>query len=251
MSMIFLSDNYCNTTTQIYVDSANTLSVSNIIDRNVDSQWMTIGYATNTSTILSIEFDSATSISRIFLQNHNLKQFRIFYNSATANTFTPNLSFTTNSEGSNYLAINTVTVNSIQIQCDLAMTDDTEKKIGEIYIGNTLLSFERNPSAANYKPTLIKDRVIHRFPNKGVSTFVGKEKFKAEISWKFVTNSFTSQLLDLYTNNTILYFVPFPTSTAWDGIAYNMLWTNDFDFKYSDNNTSAGQGGKIVLEEIA
>lgn len=251
MSMVFLTNNEFDTTTQATVDSANTTTVIRACDRNVKTTWTTAGYNSNTSTIFSIALDTPVSISKIFLQNHNLKQFQIFYNSATANAFTPAISETTNSATSSYFDIATVTVATVQIQCDVAMTAQTEKQIGEIYIGDLLLNLERNPNAASYKPIIKKDMVIHRMPNEGVSVFVGGTKFKGEISWKFLSNSFTSQLQTLYETNTSFYFVPFPSASEWDGRAYQVLWTNEFDFKYSDNNFSAGQGGKIVLEETA
>ena len=251
MSMLFLTNNKFNTTTQAVVGTYNSVTVFHAVDRIPSTQWVTTGYGTSTSTVFSIELGSSTSISKIYLQNHNLKQFRIFYNSVTANVFTPAISETTNSATSNYFSVATTAVSSVQIQVDLATTADTEKAIGDIYIGDVMINFERNPSSANYMPILKKDRVIHRMPNEGVSVFVGNQKFKAEISWKYVSNSFTSQLLNLYETNTAFYFVPFPTTTGWDGHGYQMVWTNNFDFKYSDNNMSAGQGGKIVLEETA
>lgn len=251
MTMTFLTDNLFNTSTQAVVGSANTLTVMNAVDKVPDTQWITVGYNSNTSTIFSIEFESPVPISKIYIQNHNLKQFRIFYDSVTANAFTPAISQTQNSDTSSYFSFGTITVSSIQIQCDTCVDTGIEKRIGEIYIGDTLLDFERNPNAASYKPILKKDRVIHKMPNEGVSVFVGRNKFKSEISWKFVSNSFTSQLQEIYDNNTIFYFVPFPTTTSWDGKSFQTIWTNDFDFKYSDNNTSAGQGGKIMLEETA
>lgn len=249
--MSFLKPNFLNTSTMVTVDAANTLTVGFAFDRNIDSQWATDGYNSNTSTIFSVALNTSTVVSRIFLQNHNLKQFRIFYNSATANAFTPAISETTNSATSHYFSVNSITVSTIQIQVDDAITADTEKMIGEIYVGDTILTFERNPNAASYKPILNKQKIIHRMPNGGVSMFVIEQKFKGEIAWKFISESFTSQLLNLYETSTTFVFAPFPTTTSWDGKAYEVAWTNDFDFKHSDNNKVSGFGGKIVIEEVA
>lgn len=250
--MAFYKQNNLNTTTMVRVDAINTLTIANAFDRDRETRWETVGYGTNTSTIFSIEFPTNTTIiSKIFLQNHNLRQYRIFYNSVTANTFTPAISETTNSATSSYYTFNSITVSTIQVQVDRATTVDTEKRIGEIYIGDLMLELERNPNAASYKPILNRQKVIHRMPNGGVSLFIVDEKFKAEVSWKHVTESFTSQLLNVYTTNTTFVFVPFATTSAWDGNAYEMAWTNDYDFKHSDNNKSAGFGGKIMMEEVA
>jgi len=251
MTMVFNKKNNLNTTTQVAVDAANTLTVENIFDRDLGTKWTTIGYSTNTSTNLTVSFSSSVVIDRVFLQNHNLKQFRIFYNGATANTFTPAINETTNSATSNYYTFATITVSSVTLQVDLATTADTEKEVGEFYIGQLLLSMERNPPANSYKPIIDRQQVVHKMSNGGVTQFVVANKFKTNLKWNFLSESFTSQLLNLYETATSFYFVPFGTTTSWDGRAYEVAWTNDFDFRHSDNNKDAGYGGSISLEEIA
>lgn len=251
MTMAFFRPNELDTTTMIKVDAVNTLTIANAFDRDKNTRWVTVGYGTTTSTIFSIEFPSSTSLDKCFLINHNLKQFRVFYNSTTANTFTPNISETTNSATSNYYSFATTAVSSVQIQVDRATTADTEKAIGEIYFGSLMLTFERNPNAASYKPLVDRQQVVHKMPNGGVTQFIVANKFKAQISWKFLTESFYTSLLNIYETGTAVMFVPFGTTTSWDGKAYECLWTNDFDFKHSTSNQDAGYGGQINLEEVA
>lgn len=251
MTMLFLRPNELNTSTLIRVDAANTLTIANIFDRDKGSQWSTIGYQTTTSTIFSIEFLTATVIDKAFILNHNLKQFRMFYNSVTANTFTPAINETTNSATANYFSFATTTVSSVQLQMDLATTTDTERSVGELYFGSLMLTFERNPNSASYKPMIDAQKVVHRMPNGGVTQFIVANKFKAQVSWKFITESFYSSLLNIYETGTAVMFVPFPTTTSWDGRAYECLWTNDFDFRHSSDNKDAGFGGAINLEEVA
>lgn len=251
MTMLFLRPNELDTSTMIKVDAVNTLTIAYAFDRDKGTQWATVGYQTTTSTIFSIEFETSTVLTNFHLLNHNLKQFRVFYNSTTANTFTPNISETTNSATSNYYSFATTTVSSIQLQIDRAVTTDTERTVGEIYAGSLMLTFERNPAAANYKPLVDRQQVIHKMPNGGVTQFVIANKFKAQISWKYVTESFYTSLLNVYETSTAIMFVPFPTTTSWDGKAYECLWTNDFDFRHSDSNQDAGFSGQINLEEVA
>jgi len=251
MTMQFLRNNDLNTTTQVIVDSANTATVENIFDIDLKKQWVTDGYASTTSTIFSVEFGTTTVLNKIFLQNHNLKQFRIFYNSATANTFTPAISETTNSETSNYFNISDQTVTSIQFQVDEAQSTSTEKAVGYFYLGTTLLDFERNPTAADYKPQRPRKQVVHDMPNGGVTIFNIQEKFRTEIKWKFVTESFQDSLLGIWDTGSTFFFVPFPTTTAWNGDGFEVAWVGTFDFKHSDNNTEAGYSGRILLREVA
>lgn len=249
--MLFLRPNELNTSTLIKVDAANTLTVAYAFDRDKQTKWTTVGYQTTTSTLFSIEFQTATVLTNAFLLNHNFKQFRMFYNSTTANVFSPDINATTNSATSNYYSFNTTTVSSIQLQIDRATTVDTERTLGEIYVGSLMLTFERNPSAANYKPLIDRQQVIHKMPNGGVTQFIIANKFKAQISWKFITESFFNSLFNIYETATAIMFIPFGTSTSWDGKAYECLWTNDFDFRHSDNNKDAGFSGMITLEEVA
>jgi len=251
MGMVFNRRNNLNTTTQVAVAAANTLTVENLFDNDPNTKWSTAGYSTNTSTLVTVSFTSSVVIDRVFLQNHNLKQFRIFYDGVTANTFTPAISETTNSATSNYYTFATITVSSISLQVDLATTADTEKEVGTFYVGQLMLSMERNPPANSYKPIIDRQQVIHRMPNGGVTQFVVANKFRTNLKWDFLTESFTSRLLNVYETATSFYFVPFGTSTSWDGKAYEVAWTNDFDFRHSDNNKDAGYGGSVVLEEIA
>lgn len=251
MTMKFYDQNELNTTTLVTVDAVNTATVEYAFDRDTNTQWETVGYGTNTSTIFSVEFGTNTVIDTIFLQNHNLKQYRAFYNSATANTFSNDINESTNSDTANYYTFNTITVTSVQLQCDLAQTDDTEKAVGEFYVGGLLLDFERNPAAVDYLPRIDRKQVVHKMPNGGVNVFIVDDKFTAELSWEFVTESFRDSLLNIYETGTSFYFAPFPTTTSWDGKAYEVAWTNNFNFKHSSNNKDAGFGGLIIIEETA
>jgi hypothetical protein len=243
--------NELNTTTQIVVDAVNTATVGNIFDRDTRTQWRTVGYGTSTSTIFSIEFATATAIDRIFLQNHNLKQFRIFYNSTTASVFSPAINETTNSATSNLYEVATTSVNSIQIQVDLATSADTEKLIGEVYVGGLMLPFEQNPSAGNYTPAIDREQVVHKMPNGGVAIFNVADKFQANIKLRHISDTFEASLRNVYETGTTFYFVPFGTTTAWDGFAYEVAWTGKYDFKYAANNVSGGYNGTIIIEETA
>jgi hypothetical protein len=250
MTMELWGENYIFTTGIVAVQS-NTLLSQNILDRNENTQYLSFGYGTTTATVITVSFSSACVVDKIFLKNHNLKQFRIFYDGVTANTFTPNITYTTNSESTQVFTINSVTVSSISLQCDLATAADTEKAIGEFYIGQKLISFERNPTAKSYLPVLNRTQVIHTMPNGGVTRFIVDEKMKITMSWEYLTPTFYGQLQTIFNDGSPMYFVPFPTTTAWGGQAWEVLWTNPFEFDFSSDNKLAGYGGKMVLEETA
>lgn len=246
-NMEFLKQNKYETTTSIKVDS-NTGTVDYLMDRRLSLGYASSGYNSTTSTIISIEFGTPVVLSHVLIQNHNLKQFRGFYNSSTANSL---FTTTQNSATSSYYSFASVTVSSIQLQMDDTIQGSVEKSVGEFVVSERRLQFERNPSAGNFQPKKSLTRIFHDMPDGGVTAFVISPKFKADLSWRFVSNSMGSILQTVYEEAKPLYFLPYPTTSAWDGQACECLWTNDFDFVYGENSKTQGQNGSIVLRETA
>lgn len=249
MTMQFFRQNRLATSTMLKVDS-NTATAGNLLDRDLNNSWVSSGYTGVTKTTISIEFGSATVLDKVMIQNHNLKDFRVFYNSVTANTFTPNISVTSNSETSSYFTFATTTVSSLQLQIDTAQTG-VERSVGELVATNLLLTFERNPAAPNYNPTIYRKQIRYEMPDGGVTLYNVDDKFRAKISWRFITEGFKNSLLNIYETATAFYFVPFGTTTSWDGKAYEVAWSGIWDFKHGDNNKDAGFSGNLTLEETA
>lgn len=245
--MEFLRSNQYETTTSIVVQS-NTNTAQFLFDRNTDLDYATLNYNSTTSAVISVVFGSPTILSHILLQSHNLRQFRIYYDSVTANSLA---NVSANSATSHYFAFASVTVNSIDLQMDNTIAGSVEKSVGEFVLTERLVQFSRNPSAKDFDPVTKMHRVIHNMPDGGKSALIIKPKFKAKLKWEFITDAFKSSLETVYNAVNAVYFVPYPTSTSWDGTAKECIWTNDFDFSYDENSKTQGQGGSIVIEETA
>lgn len=239
--------NLLNTTSMFLADSG-TGTLSYLYDRNTALDYTTDGYSGATSTTLNIVFDAPQSVSRILIQNHNLKAFKIYYNSVTANSFTPDCNITANSATNHYFAFSSVTVDSIQIQMD-DVIDSQERSIGELIITDLKTQFDINPSADNYDPKLFKQKVRHVMPDGGTSLFIVGNKFQAAMKLKYVSTAFKDELLSMYNDGTAFYFIPEPTSASWLGQAYETVWVNDWNFTYSENSKTQGWDGSITIEE--
>ncbi|MCK5358553.1 MAG: hypothetical protein KAJ48_09175 [Elusimicrobiales bacterium] len=244
----FLNKNLLNTTTMVLTDSG-TGTISYLYDRNTSLDYQSSGYIGASATTMNIVFDSPTVVSRILLQTHNLKQFKMYYNSNVANTFSNNISVATNSYASHYFHFNSVTVSSIQIQMDSTIDSNQEKQIGELVISDNLIAFDANPSAKNYEYRTKKKKIIHRMPDGGVSMFNVDNKFYAKMKLKFIGDTFKTSLLDIFNDSEQFYFVPEATTTSWNGVAHEVLWTNDWNFKHSEDSKSQGYDGDIIIEE--
>ena len=240
--MEFLSENLINTTTMIKVDSATGLT-QYIFDRNRNIGYSTIGYTSNTASVISIELPTPEVVSHVLLQGTNISALKIFYNSSTANSL---FAMSGNSAPGIYAEFNSTTVSSIQIQMDNA---PGERSIAELIIGERILSFERNPAYDNYSPNIFRKQIEHEMTDGGRVLFNIRDKFRGKISWKFITSTFHAALRGVFEDPQPLYFVPFPTTTAWQSEAYEVVWTGGFDFRHSTNDKVQGFSGSIDMKE--
>lgn len=255
--MKFIDANFINTTTQLTLES-NTVSASKIYTQDNLDQYVSDGFNDDlTTTSITITFESTLAVSEIALLEHNLKDFTIFYNGATANTFTLATGDTTasdwnaNSETSMYLTVNTAQCSSITLDMNKTMSANAEKAVGRFVATKLLLDFDRIPSSKNYKPKKNMTSVIHKMSDGGVRMQYVSDKFSTDIKFKHITRAFRDNLKTIYDTRDNFIYVAFPTSTSWDGVFFDCLWTGSFDFfQYSDDAVDAGYSGKINLDEV-
>lgn len=246
--MEFLKQNFINTTSSIFGTPAGATSgtESFLFDNNKSLAWGSSGFESGTGLAIEIEFANPTVISHCVLLNHNIRTAQLYYDSVSTNTLT---AIASNSATSTYLSFASVTVSSVTLFMQNTIPGLTEYSIGELIWSERQLVFERNPSTKDFTPAVKRTKVTHKMPDGGVTIFNIQDKFKADLKWKFVTTSFRDDLRTVYDSADPYVFIPFPTTTSWDGGAFEVVWTNDFDFKNSDNAKTQGFEGKIRLEE--
>lgn len=246
--MDLLRSNLINTTTSVTGTSNLAGFAQYLFDRNLNFRYATSGYTSNTTAVLSWVFASPQVISHVLLQNHNLRDFRLYYNSVTANSL---LITTTNSATSTYVSFASTTVSSVDLQMNAPITGDNEKAVGEWVLSDRLYQFSNNPTAQNYDPQANMHRILHRMPDGGVAAFIIKNKYKAKLSLDYISTTSRDTLLSIYNSTPTFYFLPEPTATGWEGFAREVLWTNPFNFTWGENSKTQGFNGEIVLEETS
>ena len=248
--MEFLDQNLLNTTTMVTTTAASGSGTAlYAFDRNTSLGWTSVNYNSTTATVFSIVFAQPVVISHLLLQSHNLRAFSAYYNSLTANSlFTAE---TTNSATSSYYSFNSVTVSSVDLQMDNTIAGSVEKTFGEIILSNRRLVFAKNPSVGNWKPTIFRKQIVHDMPDGGAKVYNIRDKFRANLEFDFITQSFHDSLKTVHSTAVPLYFLPFPTTTAWDGSAYETVWIGDFNFKHGDNSKTQGYNGSINLRQTS
>ena len=253
--MEFCYPNFVNTTTLLAVDS-NSTTAKNMIDRRFSTKYESIGYGGTTATNITFTPATATVVSRIALNTHNLKDFQIFYDGTTTNTFTitgystSTIQYTTNSETSNYWVVSSQTVSSITLRATEAMTASSEKFITALYVGEIYHRLTKNPDTGGYSPRIKEKNFLHQMSDGGIIRYFLSEKFSATLKIPFVSQADRTSLKTAYSARTALQFIPFPTESDWDGDMYEVNWVNGFDLqKLTSNVIGNGYSGVIMLEE--
>lgn len=245
--MIFSRQTYFNTTTIVFVDSG-TATVANLIDRKASTQYETIGFDDDlTTAAIILSFDATQSISNIILLNHNVADLAITYDTNTALT-----TISSNLDASLYISFPTITTDKINLFLAGTIIADEEKKIGEFIVSDLLYDFatDRLPAADNYNPEINKRQAVQRMSDGGVTLYNIAEKFKTKIGLDFVPTATEISLKSVFDNVLPVNFIPFETTSSWNGDIYEVNWTGKYNFlKFSDNLRGNGFTGEITLEE--
>lgn len=258
MKTEFLYQNEINTTTMISV-TTGTSTVSDLFDRKKSQQYQSSGDNDDTTgTTITIAFSATTTVDRIAIQNHNLKDFTLYYNGTTTNLFslasgniTSSSDFTSNSQTDLYIHFGTaIDCTSVSIVASATIAANEEKKIGELWITHQNFALNYNPSAKQYNAKLDRKEYAHEMSDGGTALYVLEENYSADIGLTFQSQTVRDNLYNLYNQWSEFVFVPFPTGTTWDSEIYEVNWIRDFDFKsYSDDYFGNGFEGKIRLRE--
>lgn len=256
--MEFLSKNLFNTTTNFTVNS-NTSTVANLFKRDIRYQYVSSGLNDdNTTATMVISFDETLSVSRIALLGTNLKNFRIYYNGATANTFsltstgsTISSNFSTNSETALYLKATPVNCTSVSIDMYSTQVANQDKALGWLVISNVLSTLNgRRPSAQGYKPSLVPKEILHELSDGSFRSQVVDQKYSADLRLDFLDATTTAELKTIFDLHEDFIFATFPTMTSWDEVIFPCVWRGPYDFyEVTDNALASGFSGNIRLLE--
>lgn len=254
--MEFIKGNFLNTTTQLTVNS-NTSTSANLFSRDLFYQYYTESLNSDSTTMsITVTFDATTSVSRIGMKDINFKQFRMFYNGSTANSFslvnadTTVSNYITNSATSKYFRFNTISVSSVTIQATSTIVANQEKLLGLLVVSDLEVELEKRPSAQQYKPRFVPKQIVHKMSDGGTRINKVRDKYEASLNLEYISYEETQRLYNLWTQDAPFNFIPFGTTTGWDALMYECVWDGPFDFlEYSNNAATSGFGGKISVKE--
>ena len=256
--MEFISKSLIDTTTAIVVNS-NTATAVNLMLRDVRYQYASDGLNVDgTIATIRINFTATQTVSRIAIVSHNLKEFRVYYNGVTANTFALTATgattvsyFNANSETGTYLKATAVDCTSVSIDMYSTIVANQNKAIGYLAIANLLSDLDgRVPPAQNYRPLFTPTEVVHELSDGSYRTQVIDRKFSASVTLNFVEQDTKDEIKSVFDLHDDFIFAAFPTTTGWDEVIFPCVWRGAFEFhEVTDNAASSGYSGTIRLLE--
>lgn len=253
--MELCSRNFLETTTQLTVNS-NTFTAEYLMSRDERFQYVSDAYDNDSLTAsITVRFDQTQTIDRISLLGINVKKMNIYYGGVTANAFaltgpTTTSQFTQNSATSLWLPCTPVAVTSVTFDLYSTQTPNSEKAIGYLLLTDNQYTLPRIPSASDYTPTLKNKEMRHELSTGGVRSHSIQQKWNLKFKYKYLSEDDRDYLKTIYDTHEAMIFVPWQTTTGWDGVLFEANWTGPFDFyKFSDNAVASGYTGNILLEE--
>lgn len=255
--MEFIERNFIITTGAMTVDS-NTSAAANLYSWDKRYQYVSDGFEDDaTSTTITYSFYETTTIDRIALVEHNLKDYSIYYDGTTTNLFnftttaaTTTSEFTSNSETSQYFRCTQVACTSVSLKMNATQTADTEKAVGIFVLSSLRYEFARIPAAKGYLPRLIPKQVVHKMSDGGVRRHRLTEKWQVYLRFSDIEAAQRDAFREIFDEGNSVIFTAFGTSTSWDGVIFDAVYDSDFDFyRYAENSTTQNYKGRMRLRE--
>lgn len=228
---------------------------SSVYDRSSVTQFVTSGANSDATTFeITIEFyeggvSQSRTIDTLFLLNHNLKTWTLYYWNGSA--WTSATSQAADATTSRYVSFGSVSCTKVKLSATATMTPNQEKSIGEIVLCGTTLAAA---DIASYdtkwrektKEVVLGDGSIHRVLTRAVSGRNGR--YEARCRWTYLTKSQRDALKAI--KEAGQPFLWQPESVTVPEEVYYVHWANTWDDKYMSNFKGAGYEVAVDLKEV-
>jgi hypothetical protein len=233
---------------------SNDPSLSALLDKK-SSNLFTWSAGTGTNTCLHLSLAAATNINVLLLQNINFSKFEIQINSLAVSPIgadTTTAFWDSWTDENLYLEFSTIAAQTIDVYV-YTTTSGGDRECGQIIATELQYELPWNPNFSDYLPTLSGRRQQKIMSDGGIKTYSIAEKFKASFRLNYVPPSVTSGIRDLYNSDNSYIFVPFATTTGWDGDAWEINFVGEYNLKQAANNDTSDPyyKGSIIIAETA
>jgi len=214
-----------------------------LFDRDVDLLYRSIGVSSG-DRIVTIDFGSAICVDTIFIQNHNMQDFKIESDGPAFVQVNPpggpaDVDITGNAEKDSYFEITTVLTQTITITCSNIFGGVSgELELGEVYIGEKRFRIaDDNGGDLDVIPDVAQS-IVRLSDSTSEKIFI-RRIVNYSLSLVALTRTEILKYISLYTvnNSRSFAFVPrpqishpgFAPDNLWDGLASHYNWVNALD----------------------
>jgi len=250
----FFGINKIDETTTPTFTSANTALVSYLYDGDRTSRLTSIGSNDATPEVWVLDFGSAQTFDRIFIDNHNIKSGNLkHWNGSSYVDFTPAISWSANSETTNYYEFSSATTYKLQLTMNTTISVNDQKRVGSLIAFSEIGTVLANPTSMS---TSFPERSISNkgATNGSVYILFGK-KYKADIAFSDASTTDISLFETLKNYATPFYIYPCGGDAQVEmGFRLQDLflvnYTSEFNPNINNNLFGIGQSLKMTVEEV-
>lgn len=249
----FLKKNYINNVSQISDNTGgatdDTLKLR-LFDRSRELRYTSIGVTTG-NRIITIDFGAIKFIDRIYIQDHNMGDFKIEADGAALlqindGITTANLNLTGNTSTLSYFQITPVNTQTLTLTCtNLIGGTNGELKLAEFYAGAQIFNIQDDVGGEIDIQAEAAQSLIELSDATQQKLFI-RRTTNYQISLENVTQAHLFDYINLYQENrqNSFAFVVRPAIThpsfapddLWDGLASHYNWTNPLDiYTFTDS----------------
>jgi hypothetical protein len=220
-----------------------------IFDRDVDLQYISTGVTTG-DRIITIDFGTPVTVDTVFIQNHNMQDFKIESDGPAFLQLNPSggptdLDLTGNAAINSYFEVSSVSTQTIIITCsEIFGTVNGELRVGEIYIGTRRFAISGDTGGDLDIQSNVAQSLIELSDATQQKLYI-RRLVNYQMSLQNVTTAEALKYCTLYdANKTVSFgFVPRPAishpdfspNDVWDGLGGHYNWTNSLDvYEFSD-----------------
>jgi len=231
--MKFFGKNWTEDTSGIVVSSGAGTS-DNIWDRNVNSQWASVGSNDGIAEALSIWWPGFKTFDHICLRNFNLKSYHIYYRNPAWpflwTDFAPLIQEFTNADGSVLYGFTPITTQAVLITTQLTNPPNDEKRIGEFmcYLNAVDIIDEWLPESEDF--TGYTKKSIHEKQDGGSLVIVETmyPKYQNAFEFAILPKPLVEDFLALKLTHQSTWLLPDDDDLL---LQYYVNWENDFNFQ--------------------
>ncbi len=223
-----------------------------LFDRDRDIQYTSIG-VTGGDRIITIDFGTPVTLDTLFIQNHNMQDFKIESDGPAFLQLNPsggpvNLDLTGNTAFDSYFEVSSVVTQTIILTCsEIFGAVSGELKIGEFYIGCRRFVVDSNTGGDMDIQPDVSQSLIELSDSTQEKLFI-RNIINYQLSFSNITRAQTLKYCALHSLNRTQSFgfvarpairhPDFAPDDIWDGLGSHYNWSNPLDIYEFTDTTS-------------